>query len=97
MHAQRGEWEAGIEHFRITLELNPGDAKSHTNLGAVLTRQGRWQAAIEHFRQAVRINPSDAKAHHNWALALAQQGKWNEAIEQLRHHDLGAALRYRGR
>jgi tetratricopeptide (TPR) repeat protein len=107
--AGQGRIEETIEHFQQALQINPGYADAHNNLGLALEKQGKIEEAIEHFRQAFQINPKHANAHDNLGIALAKQGKIEEAIEHFRqalqinpdhanaHSNLGIALTKQGK
>lgn len=46
--AKQGKLNEALPHFRKALELEPGDLKSHYNLGVTLAKLGKWQEAREH-------------------------------------------------
>ncbi len=83
------------------MELKPGLAVAHHNLGAVSQERGELDDAIARFRRALELNPDYAEAHHSLGLALRSQGKLEQAaacfLEALRkkpdfadaHNNLG--------
>jgi arylsulfatase A-like enzyme/Flp pilus assembly protein TadD len=71
-------------YLKKSLELNPDDYKTHTNLGSTLASLGKFDEAISHFRESLRIAPNNAEAHNNLGGALAKQGKLDEAIKHFR-------------
>jgi Tfp pilus assembly protein PilF len=50
--------------------VNPGYARVHNNLGAVLWRLGKIEEATVHFRKAVLLKPEYAEAHNSLGEAL---------------------------
>jgi tetratricopeptide (TPR) repeat protein len=96
-------------HFREAIDIDPGHAEAHNNLGTILFAQKQTGEAIGHFREAVAIDPEYAQARHNLGLALVTRGEFEEAAGHLReavridpghamaHLNLGAALRGLGR
>ena len=75
--------------YRRALELDPGHADAHVNLGRLLHEEGQIGAASEHYRRAVALAPEDATAHYNLGVSLEDQGDlagatraYQEAIAQ---------------
>jgi predicted O-linked N-acetylglucosamine transferase (SPINDLY family) len=91
------------------LQLQPGHAEAHNNLGNVLRDQGKLDEAVDCFRQALRLKPASADTYNNLANALTDQGKLDEAATAYRraialnpalaeaHANLGIALRNQGK
>ena len=88
--AQKGQWQAAMEHFRKALELRPDYPKAHSNLANVLYDRGQVTEAFSHFEEALRINPDAAEVHYNYGTALAEQGGLEQAIQ---HYDKAIHLR----
>jgi Tfp pilus assembly protein PilF len=55
-HAER--FAEAEEHYRKAIEMEPGNAALHNNLGVTLFKQGSLDAAIAEFRQALAIAPN---------------------------------------
>lgn len=95
--------------YRRVLEIRPGTATDHFNLGASLARQGKTGAAIAEYRRALELEPENPYALNNLALALADGGDLPGAIEHLEralaaeagyaeaHHNLGLMRARQGR
>ncbi len=81
--SDRGDLARAIEHLRLSIEIEPTDATTYTDLGAALARRGQFQEAIENLQQAVALNPRLSLARFNLGNALALQGRFGEAAEQL--------------
>ena len=52
-------------HFSRAVELNPGFADAHNNLGAVLVCLGRFDQAVLSFQEALRVKPDFVLARQN--------------------------------
>jgi tetratricopeptide (TPR) repeat protein len=65
------------------IELRPGAAALHANLGEVLRMTGRFAEAAASFRAALRIKP-DAGLVSVLGLTLAQQGEHDKAMQACR-------------
>ena len=76
--ARGGDFDRAIVAYRRALELEPGDAIAHYDLGLALERQGQFDAAITHLERAYQIDPDDRHqralvgAHINHGVALAE-------------------------
>jgi tetratricopeptide (TPR) repeat protein len=79
--AAKGQDEAAIAEWKEALELDPGDAKAHNNLGVLLLRKGRLEEGIAHFQKALEVNPEYGEALNNVGIALLKEGKSEEAIK----------------
>jgi tetratricopeptide (TPR) repeat protein len=105
-YARNSDWHDQLSLWTSTVNVCPGGARPHMNLGNALARiPGRLPEAIDEYRVALRILPDDAKEHHNLGLALAQvPGRAPEAIAEFQaalriqpdaaevHYNLGSVL-----
>ena len=73
LHASGDLW-AARECFTQAVQLNPGYATAHNNLGAVLLAQGQFDEAVAHFQRALLASPDYAEAHFNTGIALQSRG-----------------------
>lgn len=73
--------EDAIGSYRRALELDPGHAEAHLNLGRLLHEAGRVEAAEEHYRRAASADPESARAFYNLGVALEDQSAPAGAIE----------------
>jgi tetratricopeptide (TPR) repeat protein len=62
-----------------TIELEPGFAKPHEDLGRLFLIKKEHQQAAHHFSEAIRLDGKEASAFGGLANALAQLGKVDEA------------------
>ena len=74
--------------YHQALELDPGLADAHVNLGRLYHEAAQLDRAESHYRAALRRDSSDHLAHFNLGLVLEEQGHGDEAIDAYR-----AALR----
>jgi len=106
---QRNEPAEALARMRRSLELEPGRADWHSNVGVVLKGEGRIDEAAEAFRQAIALDPEHVNAHSNLGVLLRAQGHVDEAEAAYRraieldpehvdaHHNLGVLLSATGR
>jgi tetratricopeptide (TPR) repeat protein len=64
----------------VVVQLKPGDANAHYNLGLALVHQGKPDEAIRHWLEVIRLDPNNTNAHYNLGQAKLHQGKFDEAI-----------------
>ena len=72
--------EAKAAYERV-LELNPGHADAHVNLGRILHEQKAPAAAEKHYRAALDADPRHETAAFNLGVALEDLGRLREAAE----------------
>ena len=63
------KYDAAVALFRKEVNVRPGDAAAHNNLGAALLLRGDVEPAIGHFEEALRLDPAHEKARRNLAAA----------------------------
>jgi tetratricopeptide (TPR) repeat protein len=83
---RQGLAEEAAELYRKSLELDPGSAPAHYNLGAYELRRGEHAAAERDFRAALEAKPSGAlgpATHRKLAELLTQLGRSDEARDEL--------------
>ena len=62
-----------------TLEVNPNDARLHSDLAFCYLAAGRTADAIVQFETAVRLEPGAAHAHYDLGTTLLKQNRLDEA------------------
>lgn len=73
--------EEAMAAYRQALELEPGLADAHLNLGRLLHERGQTPDAERHYRQALAARPEDATAAYNLGVALQDLGRLNDAAQ----------------
>ncbi|MBC7782937.1 MAG: glycosyltransferase family protein [Burkholderiales bacterium] len=78
---QVGRGDIAIDHIRRAIEIAPGIATYHSNLGLVLRAQGSIDAALASYLKAYELDPTSAEACNNIAIVYADQRNAGLAIE----------------
>ncbi len=91
-YARNFDWQDDRSLWSSAVEVRPGSARPHYNLGIELERiPDGLPDAITEYQAALRIQPDHAEAHNNLAGVLARMpGRLTEAIAEYQ-----AALRIR--
>jgi tetratricopeptide (TPR) repeat protein len=75
---------AAVAAYRAALELAPGMADAHLNLGRLLHEAGDPAGAETHYRQALTARPDDPLAAYNLGVALQDQHRLPAAADAYR-------------
>jgi tetratricopeptide (TPR) repeat protein len=75
--------DEGVAALRKAIELDPGLALAHNNLGNILAMTGDAAGGVYHLRKAIALRPKIAGLYVNLAAALHDQHKLNEAATAL--------------
>lgn len=67
--------------YRTAIEIDPGFADAHLNLGRLLHAAGAVRDALDEYRAALSIDSSDATTLFNVGVACQDLGRVDEAIE----------------
>jgi spermidine synthase len=70
-YATLGRIDDGRRAFRASLDADPRDATTYTNLGTLELRNGRAALASEYFAEALTLDPSSTAAEEGLTEALA--------------------------
>jgi len=76
-----GELEAAMTAYARALEIDPGLADAHLNLGRLLHERGAAADAERHYRAALGLRPDDAIAAYNLGVALQDLHRLRDAAE----------------
>ncbi|WP_050044801.1 tetratricopeptide repeat protein [Bradyrhizobium sp. LTSP849] len=74
------DFGAAVAQSRKTLELDPGFAVGHYELGQALVQLGRFDEAIAAFRKAIEISGHSSVFDSNLAYAYAVSGRKDDAV-----------------
>jgi tetratricopeptide (TPR) repeat protein len=80
---ERGDLDQARRHGERALELRPGYALAHFNLGNVRYQQGDTAGGLEHLRQAVQLQPNMAEAWNNLGAMLLASGDLPHAVRAI--------------
>jgi tetratricopeptide (TPR) repeat protein len=106
---EAGSREEARRSYLQALELEPGLADAHVNLGRLYHEAREPARAEAHYRKALEQAPQDPIAHFNLAVLLEEQGRPDEAIRAYRdalaadprfadaHYNLGLLLESLGK
>ena len=78
-----GRLQAGDEHFRQALELDPNDMVTIEYVAASHFSQKRYRQALDLFRTLLEIDPDKATTHANIGATLYYLDRTEEAIRSL--------------
>jgi len=85
--------EAAADLYRQALQVEPGHAEAHLNLGRLLHEAGELAPAEAHYRASLASDPGSARAAYNLGVALEDGGNPEEAADAYRAAlDLDPAL-----
>jgi tetratricopeptide (TPR) repeat protein len=71
--------DEAVDAYRRALELEPGHADAHLNLGRLLHERGELAPAEEHYRRALAARPGDATAAFDLGVVLEDLARLEEA------------------
>lgn len=77
---QQGRLDDAIAAFREAIALNPTEAITYNNLGAVLKTQGKAAEAVEVLQKAIALDPKGAMAYSNLGSALTAARRYDDAV-----------------
>ena len=72
--------DEAIVHYQKAVQINPGYAKAHYNLGGALLQKGSVDEAMVHYQKALQIDPDYAEVHLILGNVLLQKGDVGEAM-----------------
>lgn len=80
LYERIGQLESAEGHLRRAVDLQPGRAIPHCNLGRVLYGQDRYQEAREEFDRAIAADPEYFEGHFGRGQSLCELGEIEAAI-----------------
>ena len=76
-----GTQQEAIALYEQVLQLEPGHAAAHINLGTIYYNRQDYARAEEHYRKAVEVDPRYALAYFDLGNVLDETGRVGEAIK----------------
>jgi choline-sulfatase len=67
--------------FEKALEIQPGFAMAHRDLGMILLQKGRYKEAATHLEQATELGLAHAKLYNFLGIAYSRTGRYQDAIK----------------
>lgn len=71
-------------HLRKAIQMDPGLAPAHFQLGSVLEDSGKTRAAIDEFETAARLDPTYAQPHYELARIYRKLGNTKASEQEVR-------------
>ncbi len=81
----RGELDAAVHHYRLTLQSDPESLNARINLANSLRAQGKRSAAIDEYQRVLERQPANPTVHSNLASVLRQEKRFEEALVHYRY------------
>jgi tetratricopeptide (TPR) repeat protein len=82
---QSSIWHGSETLWRYAIEVEPGCAICHHNLGIVLGRRGQHAEAQALLERAIALRPDRSEFQGNYGLLLIQVGRREEGMAKLRY------------
>lgn len=77
---EKTSFEKALNDYRQSIEIDPGYAKSHLNIGVIQAKLGHYEESIQSFQRAIDADPKYSLAYFNYATALKILNRKNEAL-----------------
>ncbi|KAF7309625.1 TPR-like protein [Mycena indigotica] len=86
-HFHLKEFDEAIAAWKLSLDLQPDSADTHTNLASayLMSTVVRTDLALKHLETAASLCPDDAEIAFNLAVVLEATGNLEEALKQYQH------------
>lgn len=81
---ERGDFVDAAREFRRAIELDPGFADAHFNLGVTYQRMKAFEKALESYRLAADIEPDNADYQNATGSAYFHLGRYDRAVSAFR-------------
>jgi tetratricopeptide (TPR) repeat protein len=82
-YKKTGDPQRAEDHFRKALELDPGLAGAHFDLGEIMSGQGRFAEALPNYLRAAEIQPKSAIVQLRVATTLMSLERYSDAVRAL--------------
>ena len=84
LDVERATWNEAADCYRRAIELDPGFADAHCNLGSVFFNRGRRADARRHFERTVELVPRHIEGHLNLGTLCEEDGAEERALGHYR-------------
>jgi tetratricopeptide (TPR) repeat protein len=78
---ETGDAPGAIESYLQSLNLEPGSAEVHLNLGHAYLRLQKDREAIKAFKESIKLNPAVAEAHYGLGFSSFRLGRFRDAAD----------------
>ena len=85
MLIQQGRIAEAIATYERLIQVKPGIAEAHFNIGVLLSQSGRPEEALIAYEQAIILYPNFAQAYFNIGNIYKKMGKLEEALNAYKH------------
>jgi|GEM_PF-1045350 len=82
VHERKFDYDACMEDYKQSIELNPRFAQAVNNLGYCYKERHYYTYAIIEYKAAIAISPDNAYFHYNLGNAQTHKGLIPEALQQ---------------
>ena len=76
-----GDYQAAINLYNETLQLNPNFADAYNNLGVIYNQLKNYQVAIDNYTKALEINPNNALFYYNLGANYFSLKNYDAALQ----------------
>jgi len=73
--------DSAMVDFQKTLEIQPGFAMAHRDLGIILLQKGRYSEAVIHLQQAAALGLAHARLYNFLGIAYSRTGRYQDAVK----------------
>lgn len=77
----RANPDSAMEAFEKALEIQPGFAMAHRDLGIILLQKGRYNEAATHLKQAADLGLAHARLYNFLGIAYSRTGRYRDAVK----------------
>ena len=78
----KGQLEAAIAEWKKVLELDPRNAKAHSNLGVALEWQGNLAEGTAHLQKARELDPNFSETASNFGIEFYYREQFRKALHK---------------
>lgn len=80
----QADFDRAAAVYAKRIDVNPGSAEAHRQLGDVYFLRGRHDEALAEFSAAIWIDPADARAHAGAGQVHLRMQRYTDAVDELR-------------